>query len=196
MIVKCEKRKVYSRVFCVSLFSHFTPFFCFSQHFVPVLAFVWKVEGFRGLFFCGINKTRNLHEIRKVYSECFVFCGVLRKHSQNAKYEKCISGLKLAIHLLFLVFWHVRALFREIANQSLYTSHNITDFVYLWFREKLDEKLAVSSSLTFRENTDRLVRTATREMRKMIGETVYKVHLYFSFLSFCQHFFTFSSIWR
>ncbi len=39
--------------------------------------------------------------------------------------------LKLAIHLSFLAFQHVRALFREIANQSLYTSHNITDFLHL-----------------------------------------------------------------
>ncbi len=35
-----------------------------------------KVVGFCGLFFCGINKTQNLHELQKVYSECFVFCGV------------------------------------------------------------------------------------------------------------------------
>ncbi len=45
--------------------------------------------------------------------------------------------IMLAIHLSFLVFWHICELFREIANQSLYTSHNITDFVQLWFCEKL-----------------------------------------------------------
>ncbi len=60
---------------------------------------------------------------------------------------KCLADLKLTIHLSFLVFRHVRALFCElfckIANQSLYTSHNITDFVHLWFCEKL----IVSSSL-------------------------------------------------
>ncbi len=37
-------------------------------------------EGFYGLFFRGINKTWNSHEIRKVYSECFVFRGVFRKN--------------------------------------------------------------------------------------------------------------------
>ncbi len=54
---------------------------------------------------------------------------------------KCIAGFKLPIHLSFLTFWHVRALFRElfheIANESLYISHNIADFVQPWFCEKL-----------------------------------------------------------
>ncbi len=104
-----------------------------------------------------------------------------------------ISLLKLAIHLLFLAFWLVRALFREIANQSLYTSHNIVDFVHLWFCKKL----TVSSSLMFHENTDHLARMVKCEMRKMIGEMVYEMpSIHFSFLSVHQHFFTFSSIWR
>ncbi len=46
-----------------------------------------------------------------------------------------VLTLKLAIHLSFFAFRHVRALFRElfheIANQSLDTSHNITDFIHL-----------------------------------------------------------------
>ncbi len=105
--------------------------------------------------------------------------------------------LKLAIHLSFLAFWHIRALFREIANQSLYTFHNIADFGHLWFYEKLDKKHALSSSLTFCENTDRLARMAKCEMRKMVGEMVYEMpSIHFSFLSFCQHFFAFSSISR
>ncbi len=109
--------------------------------------------------------------------------------------------LKLAIHLSFLAFRHVLALFcklfREIANQSLYTSHNIPNFVHLWFCEKLDEKLSLSSSLTFHENTDHLARMAKREMRKMIGEMVYEISsIHFSFLLFRQHFFAFSSNWR
>ncbi len=45
------------------------------------------------------------------------------------------------IHLSFLAFRQVRELFRGIANQSLYTSHNIFDFIHLCFCEKLDEKL-------------------------------------------------------
>ncbi len=54
-----------------------------------------------------------------------------------------INIFKLAIHLSFLVFRHVRELFREIANQSLYTSHSIIDFVHLWFCEKFNEKLSL-----------------------------------------------------
>ncbi len=57
----------------VSLYSLFTPLF---SHFVPGSAFTRKVKGFRGSFFHGINKTWNSYEMRKVYSECFVFCGV------------------------------------------------------------------------------------------------------------------------
>ncbi len=52
-------------------------------------------KGFRDLFFCGVNKTQKSHEMWKVYSECFVFRGVLWKHSQNTKYKKCIAGLKV-----------------------------------------------------------------------------------------------------
>ncbi len=74
----------------MSLFSRFTPLFRFS-HFTPGLAIARKVKGFCGFFFRGINKTRNLHEIQKVYSECFVFCDVFRKIP--AKYKKCIAGL-------------------------------------------------------------------------------------------------------
>ncbi len=39
-----------------------------------------KVKEFRGLFFRGINKTRNSREIRKVYSKCFIFRGVFREN--------------------------------------------------------------------------------------------------------------------
>ncbi len=127
----------FTSLFCVS-----RPFFRFS-HFVPGSAFAPKGKEFCGLFFCGINTIRNLHEIQKVYSKCFVFCGVSRKHSQDTKYEKCIAGLKLATHLSFLAFRHVHVLFCELfcetVNQSVYTSHNIAGFVHLWFCEKLDE---------------------------------------------------------
>ncbi len=81
-------------------------------------------------------------------------------------------SLKLAVHLSFLASRHVHALFHKIVNQSLYTSYNITNFIHLWFCDKLDEKLVISSSLTFHENIDRLARTLKREMWKMIGKMV------------------------
>ncbi len=109
-------------------------------------------------------------------------------HDKNT-WPSFMHHCKLAIHLSFLAFWHVRALFRElfseIAKQSLYTSHNIVNFVHLWFCEKFDEKLAISSSLTFWENTDRLAITVKYEMRKIIGKMVYEMpFIHFSFLSF------------
>ncbi len=83
MIMKCEKRKVYSGVFSVTFFAFRAPFFafCISKHFAPGLA--WKLKGLCGLFFRGFNKTQNLHEMRKVYSECFVFCGVFHKNNRK-----------------------------------------------------------------------------------------------------------------
>ncbi len=89
--------------------------------------------------------------------------------------------LKLAIHLSFLVFWHVHALFRElceIANQSLYTSHNITDFVHLWFCEELDEKLSLSPLWRFVK-----IQTVWRERQnarweKWLARWFTKCHLY------------------
>ncbi len=84
-----QKKKVYSGVFRATFFAC-----CISQHFEPGLAFAWKLKGFCGLFFCGINKTRNSHEMRKVYSKCFIFyCVFHGKHSWNAKCEKCIACL-------------------------------------------------------------------------------------------------------
>ncbi len=66
---------------------------------------------------------------------------------KNFSSKNIMLQLKLTIYLSFLAFWHVCAIFRELfcetANQSLYTSHNIADFVQLWFCEKLNEKLAV-----------------------------------------------------
>ncbi len=85
MGAKCEKWEAYSRVFRV-------PFFRFL-HFASGLAFTRKVKGFRGLFFRGINDTRNSHEMRKVYNECFVLWCVLRQ--TLAKCEKCIASLTI-----------------------------------------------------------------------------------------------------
>ncbi len=77
-----QKQKIYSRVFRITFFV-LCPFLRFS-HFVTGLAFAWKVKGFRCSSFRCIKKTRILHEIRKVHSECFVFCGVFCK-MQNMK---------------------------------------------------------------------------------------------------------------
>ncbi len=67
---------MYSKVFCVTFFAFRAPFFvfCISQNFKSGSAFMRKVKEFQGLFFSSINKTRNSHEIGKVYSECFVAC--------------------------------------------------------------------------------------------------------------------------
>ncbi len=79
-------------VFCASFFA-----FRILQHFTPGLAFVRKVKGFPGLFSRSINKTRNLLEMRKVYSECFVFRDMFRKNiceiPVKCEIQKCIDGL-------------------------------------------------------------------------------------------------------
>ncbi len=81
--------------YIASLFSRFVlPFFTFRtlQHFTPGSAFAQNIKGFCGLLFCGINKTRNSHEIRKVYSECFVF-----RDSQNTREIRNTKSVQLAL---------------------------------------------------------------------------------------------------
>ncbi len=72
---------------------------CFKSlflHFGPGSAFTRKVKGFCGLFVRGINKTRNSHEMQKVYGKGFVFWCYFSKtfaqYPQNANYEKCIAA--------------------------------------------------------------------------------------------------------
>ncbi len=75
-IRKMRKMKsVWRGISCHFFFAFYASFFAFriSQHFVPGSAFAQKVKGFRSLFFCDINKIRSSHEIRKAYSERFVF---------------------------------------------------------------------------------------------------------------------------
>ncbi len=86
MGAKCEKQKIYSGVFCV-------PFFAFhvSQHFAQGSAFTRKIKGFCDLFFHGINKIWNLHEMRKVYSQPHVY------------WKGSLHLLKVGVHLSCLV---------------------------------------------------------------------------------------------
>ncbi len=86
---------MYSGLFHVTFF-----IFRILQHFVPKSAFAQKVKRLLGLFFCVINKTHNSHEIREVYSECFVFRGVFRKNIRKipVNYEKCVAGVWLSSH--------------------------------------------------------------------------------------------------
>ncbi len=71
-----------------SLFSHFAPLFSLFA-FCAWVSIPAKSQRILWFIFCGINKTRNLHEIRKVYNECFVFRGVFCENIGKipAKYE-------------------------------------------------------------------------------------------------------------
>ncbi len=70
------------------LFSRFAPLFSL---FAPGSVFVRKLKGFHSLFFRGINKTWNLHEIRKMFSECFVSRGVSWKTLAKCEMRKVYS---------------------------------------------------------------------------------------------------------
>ncbi len=65
-------------------------FFRISQHFVPGSAFARRLKGFRGLFFCGINKKRNSPEMRNAYNECFAFYGVFRENIREMRNTKSV----------------------------------------------------------------------------------------------------------
>ncbi len=100
MGANAKKEKCIARYFA-PLFRISHPFFRFL-YFAPGSAFTRKVKEFCGLFFRGINKTRNSHKMRNVYSECFIFCGVFcEKHK---KCEKCIAGLMRAVDVVCFVF--------------------------------------------------------------------------------------------
>ncbi len=83
MGAKCEKRKVYRgcSAFHTLFFRVLRPFFCFFafRTRVDIHAKSQRISWF--IFFRGINKIQNSYEMLKVYSECFVFCGVFRKNT-------------------------------------------------------------------------------------------------------------------
>ncbi len=90
-----RKTKSVYRVFCVTFFPS-----CISQHFLPWLAFTQKVKGFHGIFFHGINKTQNSHEMWILYSECYVFRGVFHKNTR--KMRKCTACVTRTYRKLFI----------------------------------------------------------------------------------------------
>ncbi len=104
MAAKCEKRKVYSGVFCVIFFTFCAPFFV---HFASGSAFTRKFKGFCGLFFRGINKTQNSHKMGEyiVSVSHFVVCFA----KTLAKCEKCIAGLM--VYFLEFFFLKKKVLF-------------------------------------------------------------------------------------
>ncbi len=78
-----RKMKSVQRGISRNFFHILRPLFFRLLHFTTFRARVdicRKVKRFCVLFFHGINETRNSHEIRKVYSECFVFRGVYREN--------------------------------------------------------------------------------------------------------------------
>ncbi len=115
-----KNKKCIGRYF-TSLFSHFAPPFRFS-HFVPGSAFAQKLTGFHGLFFCGINKTQNAHEIQKVYSKCFLFCGVfcenIRKIPAKCEVRKVYSQPAVyssrLVHHAVTLWCHITCLYRPL----------------------------------------------------------------------------------
>ncbi len=102
--MKCEKRKVYSGVFCVTFLRLF--FLRFSKfefsNFGAFSAFSQKVKGFSSIFFCGIKKVRMKYEMCIVNDSYFVVRSVkiFTKHPRNTKYQMCIAGYRRTLNLL------------------------------------------------------------------------------------------------
>ncbi len=66
---------------------------CILRYFAfcaPFFAFRISRPGWRSQFFHGSNKTQNLPEMRKVYGECFIFCGVFRKNIRKMRNTKSV----------------------------------------------------------------------------------------------------------
>ncbi len=84
-----------------------------------------KVKGVHGLFFHGINKARNSHEMRKVYNECFLFHVCFAKNTR--KMRKCIAGIIEKDQTFEMIFTSFRdnekflSLCRIFTNKPCYT---------------------------------------------------------------------------
>ncbi len=89
-------RKVYSEMFCATFSPFRTPFFSFGilQHFTPGLAFMHKVKGFCGLFFRGINKTRNWIKYEKCIVSVLYFVVCFAKIFAKCEIQKVYSRFK------------------------------------------------------------------------------------------------------
>ncbi len=82
-----RKTKCIARYF-VSLFSHFAPLFLlFTFHSILGLSrhSCEKSKDFVVYFFAALIKHKIHMKWENMISECFVFCGVLRKHLRNVK---------------------------------------------------------------------------------------------------------------
>ncbi len=114
--------------------------------------FVWIFDAYTDFWVWKWDVSR--HVARKMYSQndekrsLWVLIKITTswREQWNARKKKRTTNHSIkitSIHLSFLAFRHVCALFRELfletMNQSPYTSHNIANFIHLWFCEKLDK---------------------------------------------------------
>ncbi len=89
-ICETQKTKSVKQGILCHFFLHFAPIFRISQDFVAGSAFTRKVKAFRGLFFCGINKTQNSHEMGKCIASVsyFVTCFAKNTHKMRKVYSR------------------------------------------------------------------------------------------------------------
>ncbi len=88
MGAKCEKQKVYSGVFRVPFLTFCDPFFAFAFQSISRqsrLSFE-KSKDFVVYFFVTLTK----HEMRIMYSECFIFRGVFCKNTRKMRNAKSV----------------------------------------------------------------------------------------------------------
>ncbi len=112
-IRKTWKMKRVLRCILCHFFRILRPFFHFL-HFTAGSAFIRKVKGFCSLFFCGINKTRNSHEIRKVQSECFVFRGVFHENTSEISAKCEIGKVYSQPNCVHIKLWKLRKILLKI----------------------------------------------------------------------------------
>ncbi len=93
---RSRKMKSVQRGILYHFFRVSCPFLCFSHFatFHPRIGIRAKSQKNSCFFFRGINKIRNLYEIRKVYNECYVFCGEFRKNQSYIEKGKLLDLLR------------------------------------------------------------------------------------------------------
>ncbi len=104
--MKCEKRKVYSRIFCVT-FLHFVPFFTlFAFHSI-------------------LHQGRHSREKSKNFA--VYFFAALIKHEIHMKYEKSTAGLRPAIQFSWnsMIACKIRKVYSRVFHSTFLALHII-----------------------------------------------------------------------
>ncbi len=101
---------------------HFAPLFCFS-HFASGLAFARKLKRFRSLFFRGINKMWNAHEMWKCIVSASYFVVCFAKNTREMWNVKSVWPYRLACRKFHEEHFLSQKFFSSLIELAILTKH-------------------------------------------------------------------------